>query len=169
MPAATPTPSRILNVDIIRILAMLMVFALHPILNFTVRLDFFATKLWFLLEPLVALSKTCVLLFFMLSGFLLLNKNRTIKDNWQKTKQRIIIPLSFFSVLDVIFEFGKLHYDWGMAAIFFQSQLVRLTNFPSSPLWFLVVLVFLYLLNPVWQLIFAQEKNRNLARYLLAL
>ena len=121
--------SRLISVDILRILAMLMVLVLH-------------------------------------SGYLVINKNRTIKDNWQKTKKRILLPLAFFSVLNIIYAFSNFHYTGSNGIVFLQQQLVRVTNFPSSPLWFLVVLVFLYLLNPVWQVIFTDSKNRNIARYI---
>lgn len=161
--------SRLISVDILRILAMLMVLVLHTILSFTMRPDFFATKLWFVVEPITAISKPAVLLFFMVSGYLVINKNRTIKDNWQKTKKRILLPLAFFSVLNIIYAFSNFHYTGSNGIVFLQQQLVRVTNFPSSPLWFLVVLVFLYLLNPVWQVIFTDSKNRNIARYIVFL
>jgi surface polysaccharide O-acyltransferase-like enzyme len=161
--------SRLISVDVIRVLALLMVIVLHTILNFTIRPDFFATKLWFTLEPLAALSKASILLFFMLSGFLVINKNRSIKDNLQKTIKRIVVPLCFFSVLNIVIAFAKFHSSGTNGIGFWQGQLVRVTNFPSSWLWFLVVLIFLYLLNPVWQLIFSNTKNRNIALYLVTL
>jgi surface polysaccharide O-acyltransferase-like enzyme len=168
-PENNENSSRLIGVDIIRILAMLMVLVLHTILSFTMRPDFFATKLWFIVEPICAISKPAVLLFFMVSGYLVINKNRTIKDNWQKTKKRILVPLAFFSILNIVYAFSNFQYTGSNGIDFLQHQLVRVTNFPSSPLWFLVVLLFLYLLNPVWQLIFADGKNRNIARYIVFL
>jgi surface polysaccharide O-acyltransferase-like enzyme len=161
--------SRLIGVDFIRVIAMLMVLVLHTIISFTMRPDFFATKLWFVVEPISAISKPAVLLFFMMSGFLVINKSRTIQENWKKTKKRIFIPLCFFSILNIIYAFSNFHYNGSNGVEFLQSQLVRVTNFPSSPLWFLVVLLFLYLLNPVWQTIFGDSKNRNLGRYLVLL
>jgi surface polysaccharide O-acyltransferase-like enzyme len=161
--------SRLISVDILRVLAMLMVLVLHTILSFTMRPDFFATKLWFIVEPICAISKPAVLLFFMVSGYLVINKNRTIRNNWQKTKKRIMVPLAFFAVLNIIYAFSNFHYTGSNGILFLQQQLVRVTNFPSSPLWFLVVLLFLYLLNPVWQVLFADNKNRNIARYIVLL
>ncbi len=159
--------SRIISVDLIRIVAMLMVISLHTILNFTLRPDFFATKLWFILEPVIAISKTSVLLFFMLSGYLVLSKSRNIQENWQKTQKRILVPLLFFSVINLFFEYYKFNFTHATFFDFLQAQLVRITNFPSSPLWFLVVLLVLYLLNPIWQLLFADEKKPDLALYLI--
>jgi surface polysaccharide O-acyltransferase-like enzyme len=162
--------SRSINVDLIRVVAMLMVIVMHTILNFTLRIDFFGTKLWFLFEPIVAISKTCVLLFFMLSGYLVINKNRSIQQNWQKTRRRLVIPLVFFSTCTI----GYFFYQFIKSGqtdllLFLQNQLVRVTNFPSSPLWFLGVLVIFYLLNPLWQTIFNPSNQPTTARYLTVL
>lgn len=159
---------KIPQADLIRVIAMLMVILLHTILNFTIRPDFFATKLYFLLEPIVAISKTCVLLFFMLSGFLVITKQKPVSDNLLKTWHKIIVPLSFFTLLNLLIAWQKFTQNEGDFLGFVTAQIQRMLSFPSSPLWFLVVLVFLYLLNPLWQLVFdqRQDQNRHLARFL---
>lgn len=163
------TPKRLIGPDMVRVLAMLMVVSIHTISNFTVRPDFFGTKLWFSLEPIAAISKASILLFFMLSGYLVLSRSRTIKENWLKTKKRILIPLLFFSVINLLYAFYKFNLNEISNLMFWQEQLVRITNFPSSPLWFLVVLFFFYLLNPVWQLIFSKNENKNIGLYITGL
>lgn len=160
---------RLLSVDVLRVLAMLMVVAIHTVLVFTLRTDFFATKLWFALEPLVAFSKIGVALFFMTSGFLVITKNRSIRENWVITKQRLLIPLIVFSLLTLGYELYRFSSSGNAYGEFWQKQLATITTFPNSPLWFLVVLLFLYLLNPVWQLVFSKERNLNLALYLTKL
>lgn len=159
-------PSRIIGVDIIRVLAMLMVISIHTILNFTIRPDFFGTKTWFVFEPIAAFSKIGVLLFFMISGYLVISKNRSIKENWQITKNRILFPLIFFSLIDLAYKLYKFSLLEKSFFIFWREQLLNITNFPNSPLWFLVVLLFLYILNPIWQILFAKKRNSNLAIYL---
>lgn len=157
---------RLPNADFVRILAMFMVILLHTILNFTIRPDFFATKLYFLFEPIIAVAKTCVLLFFMLSGYLVVKKQRNIKDNFSKTIQKILLPLSFFSLVNIAYAWTKFNYNGNNFGNFVASQLQGLVTFPSSPLWFLVVLFFLYLLNPVWQLIFRDDETKSTARFI---
>ncbi len=157
--------NRLPNADLVRVLAMLMVILLHTILNFTIRPDFFATKLYFLFEPIIAIAKTCVLLFFMLSGYLVIAKQRSIKDNFNKTWQKILLPLAFFSLVNVVYAWTKFPYNGTNLQDFITSQLQSVVNFPSSPLWFLVVLFFLYLLNPVWQLIFKNAQTKNIAKF----
>lgn len=158
--------NRFLNADLVRVSAMLMVILLHTILNFTIRPDFFATKLYFLFEPIIAISKTCVLLFFILSGYLVITKQRSIKDNLAKTTHKILLPLSFFSLLNIAYAWTKFTYNETNLGDFIAGQLQGLVNFPSSPLWFLVVLFFLYLLNPVWQLVFKDDKTKDIARFI---
>lgn len=148
---------------------MMMVIIMHTIYNFTIRTDFFATKLWFILEPIVAISKVCVLLFFMLSGYLVIGKNRSLTENWQKTKKRVMIPLVFFSTLNLIYTICKTNPQFLLTGSFWQAQLVKGTHFPSSPLWFLVVLLFFYLLNPLWQKVFNQQEQPGVALYLIKL
>lgn len=155
---------RIINADIIRVAAMLMVILLHTILNFTIRPDFFATKLWFLLEPIIAISKTSVLLFFILSGFLVISKERSVKENLNKAFKKILIPLAFFTLLNIAYAWTKFHFNGNNLNLFVIDQMKRMVSFPSSPMWFLVVLIFLYLLNPVWQMIFSKEQKPELAR-----
>ncbi|MCL4208941.1 acyltransferase family protein [Patescibacteria group bacterium] len=157
---------RSVNVDAIRVVAMMMVIFLHTILNFTIRTDFFATKLWFLLEPVVALSKTCVLLFFMLSGYLVITKHRSIRQNLNKTLIKIVLPLSFFTLVNITYAWFKFPFNDDNFSQFFFEQAKRMATYPSSSMWFLVVLTFLYLLNPLWQLLLDKKEESRLARTL---
>ena len=158
--------SRIISADLIRVLAMLMVVVLHTVLNFTIRPDFFLTKAWFVFEPLVVFSKIGVLLFFMLSGYLVINKNRGIKENLDKTLKRIFIPLCFFTILDLTFNFTNYSFYRNYDLLFWQHQLIGFTNLAVFSQWFLTALLFIYLLNPVWNLVFSQ-KGSSMAIYLV--
>lgn len=161
--------SRFLNLDLTRVIGMVMVIVLHTAVNFTLRTDFFATKLWFLLEPVVAISKTAVLLFFMISGYLLTTKQRSIRENLNKTITKLVLPLSFFTAIDSIINFSRFDMVRNTWLDFFIQELNRLMNEKSSPLWFLIVLVFLYLLNPIWQKIFSHSDEGKLAKYITAM
>lgn len=143
---------------------MLMVIVLHTMLNFTIRPDFFPSKLWFVFEPIVAVSKTCVLLFFMLSGYLVIIKQRTLRVNLRQTVKKIIWPLAFFSMMNVVYAWALLVHNESSRHQFVAAQLQKLTTFPSSPLWFLIVLAFLYLLNPVWHTLFAKQQTGKRGR-----
>lgn len=158
---------RHIGVDILRIIAMLGVVFLHTIDSFTMRGDFFLTKAWFLFEPLSAISRSSLALFFIISGYLVVGKNRTVKENLQITVRRIVIPLIFFSILSsffFIFKTGKNIWT-AVDPIYVFGGMMKL---PDNWLWFLETLLFLYLLNPLWQQLFIDSTKRSVARYIVA-
>jgi surface polysaccharide O-acyltransferase-like enzyme len=140
---------RFLNLDLIRIIGMVMVILMHTAINFTLRTDFFATKLWFLLEPAIVLSRTAVLLFFMLSGYLVISKRRSIGENLGKTLRKLLLPLVFFTSVDTLINLSKFDLRMNGWISFFAQEINRLMNEKSSPLWFLIVLVFLILTQSI--------------------
>lgn len=152
-------------IDVLRIVAMVMVINLHTILSFTERPDFFLSKIWWALEPIIALSKPAVIIFFMLSGYLVLNKSRSVKENLQKTWRRLIVPLLVFEVFNFIVAWIRQQPSGVGIGGFVGGELERLVSHPSSPLWFLVVLTFLYLLNPLWTMLFEKLERREIAKY----
>ncbi len=169
----TINSTRAVALNFIRIFAMLAVINLHTLLNFVERPDFFNTKIWWTLMPIVILSAPAVIIFFMLSGYLVLNRPQPIVTNIKKIFHRLLIPLLFFGGLNFfsnllwIRGFGWINIDLLLPQL--QKELHRLVTFPSSFLWFLVVLIFLYLLNPLWQTLLQDRKNKKLLLYLTSL
>ncbi len=162
----SPSLPRSLRIDALKVIAMTMVLMLHTIYNFTLRPDFFATKLWFIIEIISAFSKPAVLIFFIISGYLSLTKQTSIQKNASKLLKRLVTPLIFFSSLSLLY----LYYQSWLSHVYFSEylflQFKRITDFPSSTLWFLEVLVIFTLLNPLWQSIFSDNKKKDLAIYL---
>jgi len=156
---------RHIGIDILRVIAMLSVVFLHTIYSFTVRTDFFLTKSWFIFEPLAVLSRSSLVLFFMISGYLVVHKNRTVKDNLKTTINRIVIPFFFFSIFASLFHLfknGKSLMNSFNPSYIFEDVM----KFPDNWLWFLGVMLFLYLLNPLWQELFNSDKKRTSAQYI---
>lgn len=160
---------RIINADVIRILAMLMIIVMHTFLNFTLRPDFFQTPIYYLLTPIAVVSNAGVLLFFMLSGYLVVGKNRSIKENFKKTFIKLGIPFVFFSLINTLISIQQIYSAQLGVDYFIQDLLKQILKFPNSSLWFLIVLMSLYVLNPLWDLVFSSESTKQLARYLLKL
>jgi len=153
-----------MGVDILRIIAMLSVLFLHTIYGFTVRTDFFLTKSWYLFEPFSALSSSSLALFVMLSGYLVVHKNRTVQDNLRITVKRIVIPFFFFSIFASLFYLFKTGRS--LVSTFNPSYIFSdVMKFPNNWLWFLGVLFFLYILNPLWQGVFNNTSKRFTAQY----
>lgn len=159
---------RNLSLDVIRVVAMCMVIVLHTFRNFVERPDFFGTPIYWILLPIVVISMAAVLIFFTLSGYLVLPKQRSIRGNFEKTVDRLVFPLFFFESLNALYWFEWIWRAGYPLSAWYSRELPRLTGFPSSPLWFLYVLIALYLLNPLLQPIFSDNKKR-LAQYLTIL
>jgi len=116
-------------------------------------------------EPLSAISRSSLALFFMISGYLVINKNRTVRENLKITVQRIIIPFVSFSILASLFFLFKNGRSLSMA-IDPKYIFGDVMKFPDNWLWFLEVMFFLYMLNPLWQGIFCDRNLTSGARYI---
>lgn len=160
---------RIINADVIRIMAMLMIIVMHTFLSFTLRPDFFRTPIYYLLEPIAVFSNAGVLLFFILSGYLVVGKRRSIKDNLRKTLIKLGIPFAFFSLINGLISWQQMSSAHLGLDAFWADLLKQILKFPNSTLWFLIVLMSLYLLNPIWELIFSSKQTKHVARYVLLL
>lgn len=160
-------PERIINADVIRIIAMLMIIVMHTFLSFSLRPDFFQTPIYFLLSPICVASNSGVLLFFMLSGYLVVGKKRTIKENLKKTAIKLAIPFIFFSTINLVISIQQIYSAHLGFDYFITDLLKQILKFPNSSLWFLIVLMSLYVLNPIWALLFSSDETKNQAKYLL--
>ncbi len=160
---------RSINADLIRIIAMLMIIVMHTLLSFTLRPDFFQTPIYYLFTPIAVVSNAGVLLFFMLSGYLVVGKNRSIKENLQKTLIKLGLPFIFFSLINLLISIQQMSVAHLGMDYFVADLLKQILKFPNSSLWFLIVLMSLYVLNPLWQLVFSSDVTKNLANYLLKL
>ncbi len=158
---------RSINADVIRIIAMLMIIVMHTFLSFTLRPDFFQTPIYFLLEPISVVSNSGVLLFFILSGYLVVGKKRSIKDNLKKTAIKLGIPFVFFAMINLLISIQQIFTAHLGMNYFISDLLKQILKFPNSSLWFLIVLMSLYALNPVWELVFASDETKKQAMYLL--
>lgn len=142
------------SLNIVRIFAMIGVVNLHTILVFVQRPDMFHSQLWLPLETFLTFSMPAVSLFFILSGYLTINKKRDIRENLQKTCWRIFFPLFIFILLNATVDwFGLYQGRQPLLYTMYQSFLKVM----GSDLWFMVVLGGFYLFQPLWYLL-AEKK-----------
>lgn len=150
------------SADLLRVLAILGVIGVHLVIPITARPDFFGGTLWWLTFLLNCIFRMSVPLFIMLSGYLTLGKPTTIHSNWQRVRQRLVIPLVAYYCLHVLHEMTLAAlrsepYDY--PGIFH-----NLSKNTHSSLYFLVILAMMQLLNPLWNLL-TEEKNRAVLKY----
>lgn len=152
----------IFQADIVRALAILLAVGVHIVIPITARPDFFGGKIWWLTFLLNCLFRIGVPLFVILSGYLNLGKEVSLEENNKKVVKRLFIPLvSFYIIFNLAYMamayLRKEYFDyWGIFH--------NLSKNTHTTLYFLVILFFIQLLNPLWNLM-TEKKNQKVLKY----
>lgn len=162
------------QLDFIKVIAIIGVVYLHLSDNYLRRPDFFASGfLWFVFFALSVCSRLAVPLFIISSGYLTIGKNYSSSQLLGRLFTRLFIPLLFLFGLNFAIDFFvPLHFT--------NSDLPVVATPPATLLWrfftkpgtahFLIVMLGLNLLMPLWQAVFQVKKeNYSLAKYLIGL
>lgn len=130
--------------DWLRIIACFLVIVLHvAAIQFPTFSD-----IWFITMSWDSVSRMCVPLFFMISGFLLLDKQiESIARFYIKRFLRIFIP---FFIICIIYFFTPDYRTYSIT----QYLIKIITEYPDYHLWYIYVLVPLYLAWPFFVKIF---------------
>lgn len=148
--------------DVVRSFAILAVVGIHLVIPITPRPDFFGGTVWWAAFLLNCLFRVSVPLFVILSGYLVLGKDTTIKENLKRIINRILIPLiAYYIIFNAVYAFYAYlraePYDY--AGIFH-----NLSKNTHTSLYFLVVLFLIQVLNPVWNLL-TESKNQAVLKF----
>ena len=129
-----------INADLVRCVAISMVVMLH------ISANSFASfgDNWTISLIYDSLTRSCVPLFFMLSGALLLNKNEPPFIFYKKRLSKIVIPLIFWSYFYLVYR----KYYVGEEALSL-SPLTILGGPVYYHLWFLYSIISLYIFIPM--------------------
>lgn len=130
---------RIIQYDIIRIIACLLIVLMHSPMPTSLDNSFFVTSLSFLTEPAIGL-------FFMVSGALLLPIKSSSFNFLLKRFTHIGVPLIAWSIL---FLYLKIYYSESEINILSSLFSIPFSNQGHGILWFLYTLLGLYLLTPI--------------------
>jgi len=148
----THTKNQIVNV--LKILATCAVVINHLLYPVFSRADFFLGKGWWVATFFYSSSVIAVPLFVIINGYLLLPKKETITRTYLRILNRLVIPLIFWFAF---FLFWRNHYYPDGHSL---SQIIGiLLSGGIYHYYFLVLLVGLQLLLPIWRLIIAYGKN----------
>lgn len=150
-------------IDYVRAIACFMVVVLHAAAPLLYQYNQLPLGYWFIGNLFDSLVRACVPLFFMLSGFLLLQKDECLPSYFSKRFSKLFIPMVFWSVFFVL---------WG--SIVEKGSLPVLRDFYSLVLrpsyyhlWFLYALVGLYLFVPILRKVTNSADNNLLIYYCL--
>lgn len=133
------------NIDCLRILATWLIVVAHVVTNVLARPDFFGGKVWWLSHILFTISVPATPLFFLISGYLLADKQRPFKENLLRTWYRIFVPFSVFTLL------GTIVYNALQFRITWNQFLENLLFAGRTHLYFLLGLGILHVLYPFLQ------------------
>ncbi len=112
------------------------------------------------------LSRSGVPLFFMLSGFLLLQKQEPIALFLQKRATRVLFPLIAWSLIYDIYSNQVLSKSGITPEAIFRLFVRMLRGPRAAHLWFFYVLIGLYLFTPVLRLYIARARQVDLLYYI---
>ncbi len=169
----TTSPAKIQHIeyiDVLRVLSMISVVFLHTAAG-SLR-DNLGSPIWHLSNVLTAIMGSSVPLFFMISGAMLLDSDKTLSlgYTYKKRLPKALVPFLVFSIL-AIFYFAALGYVIS-DTVNWKDALSKLKNITSQPttvhLWFMYALIPLYLLSPLLKKL-VDALSRDLVRYLLLL
>jgi surface polysaccharide O-acyltransferase-like enzyme len=155
--------------DLIRTLAIVLVILLHAS-NLTLEASSVPAGYWWTAVVYKSLALSCVPLFVMLSGALLLQPsklNEPIRVFLKKRISRIGLAFAFWSAVYLAWGFYVTHYPVTLASVG-QGILRGLFTGPYYQFWFIYLIVGLYLITPVLRVIVAHGSTRIL-QYLIVL
>jgi surface polysaccharide O-acyltransferase-like enzyme len=153
----------IFSADLVRAVAAVGVVVLHVSDAVYLRPDFFGGKVWWLTHFMGMLSRSAVPLFIMLSGYLTLNRGKTLEEQWHKSLKRIVIPAVSAFVIYLVFDLLTNRLPWPGALGLGRLIWDRLNDNSGSFLFFLIVLWFLYLATPFLDYVFTQSRKLQAA------
>lgn len=158
-PSGGRHPQRIYYLDVLRVLAIIAVVAIHSIgLTHGDTSDMHA---WWVGHTIVTFSYFCVPILVMISGAMLLSpgKQMPLPKFYRKRLPKIVIPLAAWSFLYYLRDI--LVYDYNF---WFPTYVKRMATVSlEGHLWFLYMIVGLYLMTPFIRAMLSEdERNNNL-------
>lgn len=153
--------SKKIYLEILRILSCFFVIARHTN-SFVLQTYPENTLSWILTVCYHILSMICVPIFFMISGSLMLAKERSHKEMIKKTITRLLIPMLFFSIIIHFKRYPILNFEniVNFIQLFCKNQIL-------GTYWFIYALMGLYLATPFLQKICKSMKKQDYKIFIL--
>ena len=153
--------------DLIRTLAIFLVILLHAS-NATLQLSSISTSYWWTAAVYKSLAISCVPLFVMLSGALLLQPAKVgepIRVFLKKRLSRLGLAFVFWSAIYTVWGFYIYHVPVTLSNIY-QSIVKDLFTGAWYQFWFIYLIVGLYLITPILRVLIAYA-NSKIIQYLI--
>lgn len=135
-------------IDLLRTISIISVVGNHLMCSVAGRGDFFGGMSWWPAFLIYTFSLLAVPIFIMISGYLLIDRTDSLEQNSRRTFLKLVVPLIFWFVFYLVWknQFRAVNFSF-----------MEIVNFIFSGnmyvFYFLVILIGLYLLLPIFQLI----------------
>jgi len=160
--APAESPDRALWIDLIRAVALFCVVVLHVAAVPASAFGQIPASWWWTANLIDAAVRTCVPLFVMVSGALLLDPGRSqpISTFFRRRVSKVVIPLLAWSVLYAGWRIG--YHGQTLTLVQFARMLVAGMGGPVwIHLWFLYLIVSLYLITPILRVYVSHASVQN--------
>lgn len=152
--------NNIVWVDIIRIVAILLVIVLHAATPLVYSFNKIPNNDWWIANIYHSISNVCVPLFFMISGYLLLDKDEPVKTFLHKRISKVLIPLAIWTLVYLLW--NKYYNNIELNLMF--SLIKSIIEPAHYHLWFLYTILGLYLFIPILN-IFIRHSSEKIKYY----
>ncbi|WP_028596581.1 acyltransferase [Paenibacillus assamensis] len=148
-PAAKP--NRIIHIDILRILSIVAVIALHTTADVLIRSTDFNSASWWISNVLNSIARFAVPVFFMISGAMMLKVHVTsYRSFYIKRILPLFIPLLCWSIIyDLYTQFYILQVQTGLWEYVTGFAYRFITERNYVHLWFLYAIIAIYMTVPL--------------------
>ncbi|WP_417698524.1 acyltransferase, partial [Psychromonas sp.] len=154
---------KVVWVDYLRVIAIGMVVFLHSASPLLYKFNQLPLDYWLIANVYDSMVRVCVPLFFMVSGFLLLQKQEPLGFYFSKRFKKLLVPIIFWSLFFILW---KNIVENGELPKF--EQFYSLLLKPSYyHLWFLYALIGIYLFVPILRIVTNSTDNKLLVYYCL--
>lgn len=150
-------------VDYVRVFATFCVVFLHSAAPLLYKYNELSAIDWWVGNFYDSVVRICVPLFFMISGYLLLEENESLKFFFQKRIRKVLIPLVAWSL---IYVFWKAYYEKTTLLSFYSFYSLAISP-AYDHLWFLYAIIGIYLFVPILRIIVKNTSRTILNYYLL--
>ncbi len=157
---------RVINADVLRCLAIFMVVVLHAAGSMAFKYMRIDHGAWWASNLLDSLTRPCVPLFFMVSGYFLLDpsKQEALGTFFRKRVVKVVVPFLGWAIFYILW-----NVSYHLQPITLPDAIKEIITGPVYfHLWFVYTLIGLYLATPIMRL-FVRHATRELALYFLGL
>jgi len=164
--AAQSGPAHINWIDLIRVVAVFQVILVHLSYVIFFKEDVLSAN-WVAANFYDSFSRMGVPLFFMVSGYLLLDKNEPVADFFRKRFMKVGIPTLFWSVAYLLWSV-EAYRNGTMTPWWIALSLLKTMYLGDVEihLWFLYVLIGIYLVTPILRVFVSAASRRDLSYFI---